>query len=669
MRIDAIGLSNTGSRPHNEDNFYLSSTQSQDLLRRKGHLFIVADGVGGHHAGEVASKIVIDTVPEAYYNNSNPDIKVCLHMAIEKANQLIYQNAKRNNKERGMATTITAAVVKGYHLTIANVGDSRTYLIDKDGNLEQITIDHTWVNEQLKAGIITPEQARKHPQGNVVTRSVGHKAEIDIDIFPARPIGPGQSIVLCSDGLPAVVEDHEIAKIVTNNAQAKTAAQRLIQLTLQRGAPDNVTAIVANFDERLVLQTTQQTNSPPTMMEDDLAQAQAQVAATAPSTTHITKPPKKRSSTKPLLAVVSTLILLILCLTAFAVGVLFQRTSLSATPSETNIMGKATETIINDTETESDIDEVSATVTGISPIPTASTELLPVASTPMPTLPPPTPLSETEGNPPKIIQPQDGQTFTLTEIRQGDPGLGLQWAERDLQPNERFVIFVQDESGDRLMLPNEGITLDRQYTIPSKLLKPSRYSWLVLVEKQEGDKFTPINRSKPAKFTIVEPIEIATQAPLPTQPTDLPNPVVDLSQLQLLKPDTKTILFTDREVVFEWQWPGQLPDNYTFEVRIWLGDQPHDGAYDVKNTLLQKKGDIYSVSFKPEGANSVQKNGSRDNYQWAVGVIQQKPYQRIEGLESKSQQIIISIPGSESSGDGDDKGNSSSNGDADGGGR
>lgn len=245
--LDVAGLSDRGvKRDHNEDAWSgPHPSLAREQLGTKGHLYIVADGVGGHQAGDVASLMAVEIIQQHYYADPSPAIVPCLKAAIQAANDQIVREATARLTRRGMSTTVTAVVVHGDQLTVANVGDSRTYLIHK-GQASQMTSDHTWVEEQVKVGLISRAEAAKHPQRNIITRSLGSDRELDIDIFEAK-VGPGHSIMLCSDGLSNLISDQEIGSIVSKGWMAEAAANELIELAIKRGAPDNVTAVLINI--------------------------------------------------------------------------------------------------------------------------------------------------------------------------------------------------------------------------------------------------------------------------------------------------------------------------------------------------------------------------------------------------------------------------------------
>lgn len=228
-------------RQINEDSLGTPEGFDPGLLAEKDQLYIVADGMGGHKAGQTASAIAVQTVMREYYA-APPGMEVgqALAMAIQAANRQIYAMAQEPAYAE-MGTTIVAAVFRGSQLTVANVGDSRAYLIGRSG-IRQITHDHTWVAEQVREGTLTGEEAAGHSYRHVVTRSLGGQPQVEVDVFH-ETVHPGDIVLLCSDGLSGQVSDEEMQRIVQANSLQK-AADKLIDLANQRGGPDNITAIV-----------------------------------------------------------------------------------------------------------------------------------------------------------------------------------------------------------------------------------------------------------------------------------------------------------------------------------------------------------------------------------------------------------------------------------------
>ena len=247
LDLDVAKLTDVGRvRPRNEDfvGYFIPSEPQQ--LAHKGSIYLVADGMGGHQAGEVASQQAVELVIDNYYNDPSDDVGASLAHAFHLANEKIYSQSLSDPAKNGMGTTLVAAVILGRRVYMANVGDSRAYLINKAGII-QITEDHSLVEEQVRAGLLTPEQARRHPQRNLVTRALGSRASMEVDLFE-REIAAGDILLLCSDGLTGRVENQEIAAIV-QEAPPQEAVQQLIALANERGGNDNITALVISTRE------------------------------------------------------------------------------------------------------------------------------------------------------------------------------------------------------------------------------------------------------------------------------------------------------------------------------------------------------------------------------------------------------------------------------------
>ncbi len=247
--VIAIGGTHVGRvRDHNEDYFLipdlLRDARLQEARRQRGELLVLADGMGGHAAGEVASRLAAERVMSGYYSNL-AEPKAALHQAIVQANAEIYHAARRNAAQEGMGSTLVAALfLPDGRLLVAHVGDSRLYRL-RNGELQQITMDHTWVNEQLRAGEISPDEAAHHRYRNVITRAMGASLAVQPEIEPFEP-QPGDLYLLCSDGLSNMVTPEEIKKSLAAGV-GKPAIEQLIGLANERGGPDNITVILASY--------------------------------------------------------------------------------------------------------------------------------------------------------------------------------------------------------------------------------------------------------------------------------------------------------------------------------------------------------------------------------------------------------------------------------------
>ena len=234
-------LSDVGAvRSRNEDSVLTEPLGSTDS-KAHGWLGIVADGLGGHRRGDLASQLTVQTTRDTFYGRSSARVPADrLRAAVERANEVVLRTGEQSEATAEMASTITAAVIHGARLTVAQVGDSRGYLI-RNSRLRQITHDHSLVDELVRNGELTPEQALHHPNRNVITRALGTRPTVQVDLFEEE-LHDDDVVVLCSDGLYRVVEESEIARSLVAEPQA--AAESLVALANQRGAPDNVSVII-----------------------------------------------------------------------------------------------------------------------------------------------------------------------------------------------------------------------------------------------------------------------------------------------------------------------------------------------------------------------------------------------------------------------------------------
>jgi protein phosphatase len=228
-------------RQNNEDSFVVDEELG---------LMVVADGMGGHNAGEVASELAASAVWEHLRNSSSAGAggSSDLAGAITAANGRIFAAARQSPARHGMGTTIVAAIADGRSLRVAHVGDSRAYLF-RAGTLTCLTTDHSVVGEQLSKGLLRPEDAGASPFSNVLTRALGPKETVEID-HSERALQPGDVIVIATDGLTKTVSDHLIATAVADNDDPEPLADRLIELALAAGGTDNVTVIAARLSRQ-----------------------------------------------------------------------------------------------------------------------------------------------------------------------------------------------------------------------------------------------------------------------------------------------------------------------------------------------------------------------------------------------------------------------------------
>lgn len=244
-------------RTLNEDTFYAGEFARSD--HAVATLLLVADGMGGHQAGEVASALARDGLKQALTsclssgvpsNDDDAAWHALLTQAVAVANQQIYNHGRQHSQHGGMGTTLTAAVIVDGRAHIAHVGDSRAYLINAEGmgdagrTWSRLTSDHSLVARLVDIGQLTPAQARSHPQRNVVYRSLGSDATVEVDTL-SQALAPGDQLLLCSDGLTGHVEDEELAALVLAETSADRACERLVALANERGGSDNITVVIA----------------------------------------------------------------------------------------------------------------------------------------------------------------------------------------------------------------------------------------------------------------------------------------------------------------------------------------------------------------------------------------------------------------------------------------
>jgi PPM family protein phosphatase len=228
-------------RENNEDKFEYYEPEQAGILAARGSLFAVADGVGGAAAGQIASEMMLKSLIAGYFDHPAPDVETALRDAIANANDRVYGLAQMIPERNGMGTTLTTAIFIENHVVVAQLGDSRAYLI-RDGDIRQVTQDHSWVEEQVRAGLMSRAEAEMSPFRNVITRSIGAGQNVMPDLF-VEEARAGDIWVLCSDGLTGHVEDSEILRIALHHAPSETVRQ-LIELANARGGRDNITAFV-----------------------------------------------------------------------------------------------------------------------------------------------------------------------------------------------------------------------------------------------------------------------------------------------------------------------------------------------------------------------------------------------------------------------------------------
>lgn len=231
-------------RQNNEDAATVRISSDGESFRRRGHLFVVADGMGGHAVGELASRIATETLPLTYSKSRQANVGEALREAVTAANAAIHEKGQANRDFARMGTTCTALVLADHGAYIGHVGDSRCYRIRR-GRIDQLTFDHSLQWELIRRGGMSPENVFLQEPRNVITRSLGPEPTVEVDIEGPFLVLPGDAYVLCTDGLPNHVADQEIGAIAGNLPPAE-ASRLLVHLANARGGTDNVTAIVVN---------------------------------------------------------------------------------------------------------------------------------------------------------------------------------------------------------------------------------------------------------------------------------------------------------------------------------------------------------------------------------------------------------------------------------------
>ena len=515
LDLVAVKLTDTGRvRSHNEDyvDYFLPPDPQQQA--RKGAIYLVADGMGGHQAGEVASKGAVELVSQRYYADTSRDVGTSLVRAVQAANQQLHAQARSDPSKSGMGTTLVAAVTLGRKVYVANVGDSRAYLINKT-NMTQITEDHSWVEEQVRAGLLTHEQAKRHPQRNLVTRALGSKPAVDVDLFEGE-LGRGDALLLCTDGLTGRVEDREIATIVRSHAPTE-AARLLVAAANERGGSDNITVLIVSTEK----------------------EAAAAIAAVPPVAVAAREAAPRRWLIPVLVGGVAVVALVLGIL--WATGMLF-----GGEPTETAVPPVATEAV---TETAMPVATATAD-TGVSPLSTPSVTETVASGSPTATLAP-TLTEQPQAVPTNTVSvPTVGATVPiptmpspiLTSPAPSSDQQGFvtfEWRYSGaLGQDEAFQVLIWKEgasdhpgAAQSWSEPRQTIDLDH---VPQLVTGgPGPYLWSVVVVRRGTDeRLSP--EAPPRDFTYLGPF--APKAPtatpsntspptkVPPTPSDTPAP-------------------------------------------------------------------------------------------------------------------------------------------------
>ena len=273
-------------RTENQDFATLTTAREESSGQAGGRLMVVADGMGGHRGGGTASRLAVDTVKTSYLAADKDDVPAVLREAMTRANARVFTEAQSNADLRGMGTTTSVLVVRGEKAWFAHVGDSRIYMLRGD-EFKQLTQDHSLVATMVREGLLTEAEAETHPRRNVLQRSIGVTEDVEIDVVGPIDVQEGDVFLLCSDGLHGVLKEDELKEVA--KLPIERAADEYVRLALQRGAPDNVTVIVAKVVRAGSAGEKTLTESDDTPFDDTIREQQRR-AASAPS------PPSRQST-------------------------------------------------------------------------------------------------------------------------------------------------------------------------------------------------------------------------------------------------------------------------------------------------------------------------------------------------------------------------------------
>ena len=237
--LKTFSITNIGRRRKLNQDYVYTSEQPVGKLP---NLFIVADGMGGHNAGDYASKVTVETMVERIGASEETERTRILDEAIQAANRLIREKAGESAEFEGMGTTVVAATCDGTRLCVANVGDSRLYVVNKK-EIRQITRDHSWVEEMVRRGGMGREEARNHPDKNIITRAVGAEDSVKVDFFSVQ-LKEGDMILMCTDGLTNMLDDDEIRMILNGARDVVEKAEELVEAANDHGGRDNISVIL-----------------------------------------------------------------------------------------------------------------------------------------------------------------------------------------------------------------------------------------------------------------------------------------------------------------------------------------------------------------------------------------------------------------------------------------
>lgn len=243
LKVQAVMKTDVGLvRSENQDSGAYTTPAEESQSKPGGRLMIVADGMGGHRGGATASRLATETIKAQYLSSETDDIAAALHDSLTRANARVFSESQANADLRGMGTTTSALVVRDNLAWFGHVGDSRIYLV-RGGEIRQMTDDHSLVATMVREGLLTAEEAENHPRRNVLQRSLGVAEQVEADVRGPFEVLEGDIFIICSDGLHGLVKEDEMREVA--RMPIAQAASEFVRRALDRGAPDNVTVIVA----------------------------------------------------------------------------------------------------------------------------------------------------------------------------------------------------------------------------------------------------------------------------------------------------------------------------------------------------------------------------------------------------------------------------------------
>jgi protein phosphatase len=250
----AAGGSRMGPKHReNEDSFGIVEPDAPDLRSSHGNLYVVTDGVGGHQKGEVASALAIEVIERAYFAARGDSPIDNLVTAVNEANLRVHESATLDGgDDLSMATTVVAAAVLDDQIVVANVGDSRAYVVGGEG-IRQLSHDHSWVQDQLDSGKLTPEEARHSPRRNIITRALGLSNDVETEVKTETDTNSHARLVLCTDGVHGVLEDHELAELV-EGPELQAAVKRVLALVDERRGRDDATLVIVELGGEMLIE-------------------------------------------------------------------------------------------------------------------------------------------------------------------------------------------------------------------------------------------------------------------------------------------------------------------------------------------------------------------------------------------------------------------------------